>query len=70
MLKVFLMALAIIVFGSLGAVTYDVTVMANSWESLTGNTECNHSLFTPECRLLDDDKLWGQYKGLMAVKGK
>ncbi len=67
--RTILMAFAIIGVGTLGAVTYDVTVMANSYYATrAGNVECNKSVFKAECRMLDDKELWGMYKGLIAKK--
>ncbi len=67
-MRTILILLAIVGIGSFSVVAFDVTVMASSWYTTRGNVTCNKSVFKAECRMLDDKELWGQYKGLMAVK--
>ncbi len=68
-MRTILILLAIVGIGSFSVVAFDVTVLKNDWHiTRAGNVECNKSFFASECRMLDDKELWGQYKGLMAVK--
>ncbi len=67
--RIILVAFAIVGIGAFSIVAFDVTVLKNDWHiTRAGNVECNKSFFASKCRMLDDEKLWGMYKGLMRVQ--